>query len=176
MQPPIAVSVSRTSPHAWSLGSSIICEGINKEEAAPANAIVDWRDGDSTFYLRQRNATDLVEGDSAIDRIHTGGTSAAVWCLGEDIFCKVHAWYKGLELEANTIRFVQEKAPEVPIPEVIYSWIDHPLGGTFLITKRVRGQTLEWAWPQLSSAQRTQIATDVARFCTLLAANTSSQF
>ena len=139
-------------------------------------AIVNWRDGDSTFYLRQRNATDLAEGDSAIDRVHTGGTSAAVWCLGEDTFCKAHAWCEGLELEANTIRSVQEKAPELPIPEVIYSRIDHPLGRTFLITKRVRGQTLERAWPQLSLAQRIQLATDVARFCTLLAANTSPRF
>ena len=38
---------------------------------------------------------------------------------------------------------MREKASDVPIPEIVYSWIDHDLNRTSLITKRVRGQTLE---------------------------------
>ena len=42
--------------------------------------------------------------------------------------------------------------------------------------KRVSGQTLEQAWPRLSSSQRIQIADDIARYCVILAKNTSSLF
>ncbi|KAH7304474.1 hypothetical protein B0I35DRAFT_445304 [Stachybotrys elegans] len=154
MLPPIGDSIARIGPQTWILGSS----------ATPKDTIIDWRDGESTFYLRHKNQNDLLSGDPSMDRIHVGGTSAAVWCLGENAFCKVHAWCKGLELEANTLRFVCEKAPEVPVPEVIHSWIDHELNRTFLITKR------------LTSSQRTRIAHDVAQSCALLATHTSSRF
>ena len=156
----------------------MVCEKVDNAGSKPLNAVADWQDGDDTFYLRERTDEDSLSGgdaDAEIDRVHVGGTSAAVWYLG-NAFCKVHAWCKGLELEANTMRFVRKKAPEVPIPELVYAWIDHNLSRTFVITKRVGGQTLERAWPQLPSLQRTQIADDVARFCLLLAANTSSRF
>ena len=110
------------------------------------------------------------------DRIHVGGISSAVWCLGNNTFCKVHAWCEGLELEANNMRFVKEKAPEVPIPELVHTWIDHGLNRTFLITKRVEGQALERAWPQLPPLRRIRIADEVSRFCVTLAANTSPRF
>jgi aminoglycoside phosphotransferase (APT) family kinase protein len=92
------------------------------------------------------------------------------------MFCKVHAWYKGLELEANIIRFVTENALSMPVPEVIHSWINRDLNRTFLITKQVTGQTLEEAWPQLSSSQHTQIAEKIARYYATLATRTSSHF
>lgn len=178
MSPPITVSITRVRPDRWNLGSSIICEMIKIRDAKPADAIIHWQDSGNTFCLRKITGTtnDLSVGDAEIDRIHVGGTSAAVWCIGENAFCKVHAWCEGLEPEVNTIQSVKRMAPKVPVPEVIYSWIDHDLKRTFLITKRVRGRTLEQAWPQLSSAHRTQIAHDIAQICVTLAANTSSRF
>ncbi|KAJ2904551.1 hypothetical protein MKZ38_007750 [Zalerion maritima] len=160
MSPPIADSITRISPSRWILGSSMICERVTNPAPKPANAIIDWQDGGDTFYLRKRAANHLSGGDAGIDRMHVGGL--------QQLF--------GLELEANTIRFVEEKTSEVPVPEVVYSWIDHDLSRTFFITKRVGGQPLERAWPQLSSHQRTRIAHDIARFGVILASNTSSQF
>jgi hypothetical protein len=178
MDPPIDVSVTRINSHRWTMGSSIVCEKVTNPESKPSNAISSWQDGGSTFYLRRRNRDDLsaLEGDAQVDRIHEGGTSAAVWRIGDNAFCKVHAWCEGLELEANTIRFVTENALGVPVPEVIHSWIDRDLNRTFLITKRVTGQTLEEAWPQLSSSQRTRIAENIARYCVTLATRTSFYF
>ncbi|KAK4100742.1 hypothetical protein N658DRAFT_567361 [Parathielavia hyrcaniae] len=165
MEPPIEVSVARTSPCRWVLGSWMMCEKADNAESKPADAIADWQDGDGTFYLRKSSSTDeLSGGDVEADRVHTGGSSSAV-----------HAWCEGLELEANTMRFVGEKAPRVPIPELVHTWIDHDLNRTFHITKRVDGQTLERAWPQLSPPRRVQIAHDIARFCVALAVNTSSR-
>lgn len=178
MIPPIGSSVARIDIHRWIMGSSIICEKVTNPVSKPENAIIDWQDGDNTFYLRERRRNDssMSEGDPDIDRIHVGGTSAAVWSIGSKAFCKVHAWCEGLELEANTIHFVSEKAFGVPVPEVIHTWIDRNLNRTFLITKRVSGRTLEEAWPQLSSRQRTRIADSVTRYCIALATMTSSRF
>lgn len=156
----------------------MVCEKVDDPESKPTDAIASWEDADGTFYLRKSSANELLGGggDVESDRIHVGGTSGAVWCLGKDTFCKVHAWCEGLELEANTMRFVKEKAPDVPIPELVHTWIDHDLKRTFLITKRVPGQILERVWPQLSSPQCIQIAEDIAGFCATLAINTSARF
>ena len=179
MEPPIGLSVARTSPCRWILGSLMVCEKVDDpSQSKPADAIADWQEGDATFYLRKSSADESSGGgDVETDRVHVGGTSSAVWLLGKDAFCKVHAWCDGLELEANTIRFVGEKhdALGIPTPELIYSWIDCDLHRTFLITKRVGGQTLERAWSQLTPLRRIQIADYIARFCVALATSTSSQ-
>lgn len=155
----------------------MVCEQLPNTEPRPAGIVLaDWHDGDSTFYLRQRTAHDTSEGDTEIDRIHLAGTGAAVWCLGGNTICKAKAWREGLQLEDDTIRFVQANAPEVPVPEILFSWIDSDINRTFLVTRRVRGQTLEQAWPQLSAAERASLAKDVARCCVAVAANTSSRF
>jgi aminoglycoside phosphotransferase (APT) family kinase protein len=46
---------------------------------------------------------------------------------------------------------VAEKAPEVPVPEVIYTCIDQDLNRSFLVMKRVEGQIVDKAWLKLSS-------------------------
>ncbi len=177
MEPQIGHSVARTSPHAcrWVIGTLMVCEETDGPESVPADAVAQWQDGDITLYLRKRLSDELLEGDFAADRVHVGGTSAAVWCLGENTFCKAHAWIEGLELEANNLRFVAEKMPDVTIPGVIYSWIDREISRTFLLTKRVQGQILDNVWPRLSTLQRTEIADYIARVCVTLAANTSSR-
>ena len=177
MEQEIGHSVARTNPHAcrWVIGTLMVCEEADGSESVPADAIAEWQDGDTTLYLRKRSANELLEGNFAADRVHIGGTSAAVWCLGENTFCKAHAWIEGLELEANNLRFVAEKMPDVTIPEVIYTWIDRKINRTFLLTKRVEGQILNDVWPRLSSLQRTEIANYIARVCVTLAANTSSR-
>lgn len=82
MIPPIEVSVTRIS-HCWNFGSSIICKRVRNPKFKPANAIIDWQDGGSTFYLREKTDFSTSEGDATTDRIHVGGTSAAVWCIGD---------------------------------------------------------------------------------------------
>ena len=178
MDPVIGVSLARISPSRWLLGSLMVCGKVDGSEPKAADVIVHWQDGDSTFYLRKRSAGDaeLSVGDSQADRIHSAGTSASTWCLGQDTFVKVHSWIEGVEMEAEKIRFVAEKAPDVPVPKVVYTWIDHALDRSFLIMKRVEGKILDKAWPKLSTLQRTQIADDVARVCVTLAANTSTRF
>ncbi|CAG9946372.1 unnamed protein product [Clonostachys rosea f. rosea IK726] len=112
----------------------------------PPNALIAWEDGGNTFYLRHRTPDDPSEGgDADIDRVYLAGTSAAVWCIGECFF-KAHAWCEEIQLESDNIRFVKEKAPEVPVPEVEYGWIDYTVNRNFLITKRGKAYASHPTW------------------------------
>lgn len=89
---------------------------------------------------------------------------------------KAKGWKQDRQLEAVTIKFVAENIPSVPVPGVLYSWVDESFSRVFLITRRVHARTLNDAWPQLSQAQRQGIANEMAdHFCTI-ARKTSSRF
>jgi hypothetical protein len=118
----------------------------------------------------------MSECDSKTGLVHLKGTSSAVWTIGTNAFCKVKAWCAGMELESDTIQFVKWKVPYIPLPEVIHSWVDEEWNRSFLILKRVAGQTLRGAWPELSLPQRTYIANRIAKYCSELAAVTSLAF
>lgn len=60
------------------------------------------------------------------------------------------------------------------LPEVIYSWVDREWNRSFLLLRRVGGQTLRDAWPRLSLPQKSQIAGQIAKYCAMLAEITSS--
>lgn len=130
----------------------------------------------STLYLRKNTESLALAGDSEIDRIQLAGTPAAVWSIGDSAICQVDSWCEGLELEADNIRFVRQYAEEVHVPEVVYTWIDHELNRTFLITKRVSGETLDQAWPWLDKIKGERIANEIARYCAILATKTSCLF
>ena len=176
MTTPIGTSVRYLTPDRWIVGSSKVCQRVTVTN--PSDAIISWEDGEGTFYPRERVEDDplLPENSSETGLVHQGGTSAAVWSIGTSTFCKVKAWCEGLEPENDTIRFVARNAPSIPLPEVIYSWVDHDWNRSFLILKRVGGQTLRDAWPQLSLPQRSQIASQVAKYCSELAKITSHSF
>ncbi|KAK2623871.1 hypothetical protein QTJ16_006505 [Diplocarpon rosae] len=169
MTPPIGKSVRRPTQDCWILGSSKVCERITTP--IPSTAIISWENGDGTFYLRERVEEDLLlrEDGSETGLVHEGGTTAAVWSIGVNAFCKVKAWREGMELESKTIEFVKEKVPEVPVPEVIYAWIDRLWNRTFLILRRVKGQTLDEEWSRLTPDQRMEIAHKVVTYCSKLA-------
>lgn len=176
MTPPIGASVRCLTSNRWMVGSSKVCEQATTTN--PPNAIVSWEDGEGTFYLRERVEDDSLLPENSLETglVHQGGTSAAVWSIGTSTFCKVKAWCEGLEPENDTIRFVARNAPCIPLPEVIYSWTDHDWNRSFLILRRVGGQTLQDAWPRLSQPQKSQIASQVAKYCSELAGITSLTF
>jgi len=179
MEPPARESMKRINSQLWTLGSSLMCTKVSAHDVRPLNTILSWHDGNSTFHLLPRDEpllTTLNEGDPVIDRIQDYGTGGAVWGIGNEVICKVKGWCEDRQLEATTIDFVRVNFPSVPIPEVLYSWIDKPLKRTFLILKRVHARTLNAAWPQLSASQRQNIANDMAEYCLTFAGKTSSRY
>ncbi|KAG5289073.1 PKc-like superfamily domain-containing protein [Histoplasma ohiense] len=59
------------------------------------------------------------------------------------------------------IRFVKENT-QIPIPSVIKEWTDDN-DRHFVLMERIKGQTLEDAWPTLSSSDKERIADQVAK-------------
>jgi len=176
MTPPIGVSVLRLAPDRWMMGSSKICERVTGQDLP--NEIISWKEGDDIFYLREKVEGDPLSPEDGLETglVHEGGTSAAVWSIGENAFCKVKAWHEGMELESKTIAFIRENAPEVPVPEVIHTWIDRAWNRTFLILRRVQGETLDSVWPQLTRNQQMQIASKIVEYCRQLSLLSSSIF
>ncbi|TVY50378.1 hypothetical protein LCER1_G009015 [Lachnellula cervina] len=172
-------SVKQLKPQLWTLGSSMICTKADAHDVAPLNSFISWQDGNDTFHILPRDdalLADLNEGDSAIGRIQECGSGGAVWIIGNEVICKVKSWNEERQLEATTIEFVRDNFPSVPLPEVLYSWIDRPFKRTFLILKRVHARTLNIAWPSLSLSQRQNLANEMAGHCLTLAGKKSSRF
>jgi hypothetical protein len=63
--------------------------------------------------------------------------------------------------------------PQIPVPEVIYSWVDQ--NHSFLILKRVPGITLRNAWASFSPSKRESILQTIVHYCNMLASITSSK-
>ncbi|PGG95484.1 hypothetical protein AJ79_10036 [Helicocarpus griseus UAMH5409] len=184
MMPPVNRSVLQPSPNRWRLGSRIECERIEREceqietQTPPAGVLAAWSDGECSYILREMSADSAApESQDHVSKevylVHEGGSSSAVWAIGKSAFCKVKSWHPSMGLESETIAFVREHVPQVPLPEVIYSWIDEDR--TFLILKRVQGLTLRDAWLSFSFLQRDLVLRKVASICDLLALKTSAK-
>jgi len=179
MKPPARESVKRIHSQLWALGSNFLCSKVETGSEPPKNPIFSWLDDNSTFHIIPRDeplSTALNEGDSAVDRIQECATGGSIWGIGNEAICKVKGWCEDRQLEADTIEFVRNDFPSVPLPEVLYSWIDKPLKRTYLILRRVHARTLNAAWPQLSATQRQKIANDMAEHCLTLSAKTSTRY
>lgn len=113
-------------------------------------------------------AREDISGLCEIDRVHTAGTSAAVWAFG-GAHIKAKAWVPELESEADTIKHVRQA--NIPVPEVVFSWVDRAWHRSFSILKSVPGSTLYQAWPELSLSQKQKVASEVASFCSKLGAS-----
>ncbi|KAE8372457.1 hypothetical protein BDV26DRAFT_301879 [Aspergillus bertholletiae] len=136
--PPIEVSVSKLDSDTWQMGSKFLCKKAT--DGIPKTAVTTWKEDDGQYYLVEATGVNPLE-KAADGLIYQVGLSSAVWEIGTNAICKVKTWSDGMERENNTLTFV------------IYSWVDEQLNRTFLILRRVQGQTLA-----------TDVATKVAQY------------
>ncbi|KAJ5585077.1 uncharacterized protein N7459_004877 [Penicillium hispanicum] len=169
---PIKEAVVQVSPLLWRLGSKVECKKITEPEQS---SLATWKDGDSWYMLQTASSEQppSIPAPSSNDcrLIHEGGTLSAVWAIGNDAFCKVKKWDFETSSESDAIEFVRKHAPQVPVPEVIYTWMDKDQ--SFLVLKRVPGVTLRDAWQTLSANQQDSILNEVVHLCDILASVTS---
>ncbi|GKZ28346.1 hypothetical protein AbraIFM66950_003603 [Aspergillus brasiliensis] len=140
--PPVEASVSQLSPDTYQMGSMYLCRKATS--GIPDTAVASWDEDDRQYYL--------------------AGLSSAVWEIGTQAICKVKTWADGMGRESDTLAFIASRFPYIPIPEVVYSWTDEKLNRSFLIMRRVQGQTLASAWPSLTSEQKAGVAYTVAKY------------
>lgn len=156
------------------LGSSVILEESDAE--GNPGIMCRWQDNGKTFILRQQIEADrnMPSSRASANEKSLLGTSWGLWLFGKDSFCKVRSWHDAMEDEKDTIDFVHTCCPTIPLPEVIFSWIDREWSRTFIITRRIPGKTLDRRWWSLTESQRSEIARQVAEYCRDLSRTTSS--
>jgi hypothetical protein len=152
----------------------MICE--ESDLAGLSSTLCSWQDNGKTFSLRHVTEHDrnMPPSSSKANMVHEMGACSGIWLFGKDTFCKVGPWREGLESEEDTINFVKTCCPNIPVPEVIYSWVDRDWDRVFSIMKRVPGKSLDESWPSLSPSQRSKIAQETAGYCVDLSKITSS--
>ncbi|THY12739.1 hypothetical protein D6D02_05032 [Aureobasidium pullulans] len=184
MIPPCRESITESSPNVLTLGTSVNCVRTPLASPPPRNTLLSWHDGDFIFHLlpRCQSTANLIDSSLQLqdslpmhELIYDAGSSSGVYSLGNEIVCKVKGWKEGMQLESETIAFVREHFPTIPVPEILYTWIDKSINRSFDIMKRVHARTLDKAWMDLTPQQRLNIAEQVAGYIALLATKTAKR-
>jgi len=175
MSPRIEDSVKELPDGGWAVGSMGLYK-YARDEAPTPGALVCWTVGENDVYALydQKSPCSQASAVAETHRIHLAGTSAATWRLGQ-IIIKVKAWQKDMELEADTIALVISKCPSVPVPQVLYNWVDTEWNRSFLIMKAIAGKDLNKMWPLLDHKGHTAIAETIAGYCKELARQKSDE-
>ncbi|THW56974.1 hypothetical protein D6D20_08322 [Aureobasidium pullulans] len=185
MIPPCRESITESGPVVLALGTMVNCIRAPLSTPPAPNTLLSWNDTDFVFHLLPRGVSTeglvntslrLQDSDPMHKLIYDAGSCSGVYFLGNEIVCKVKGWKEGMQLESETIAFVREHFPTIPVPEILYSWIDKSINRSFDIMKRVHARTLDKAWADLTPQQRLNIAEQVAGYITLLATKTAKRF
>lgn len=93
-------------------------------------------------------------------KLFYGASQRGVWTIGSDVILKDRP-DEGLKakVEVKILNYLATHT-DIPVPKVLRDWVDHD-GRYFVMTERIRGQTLEEAWPSLSKPQKVAIADQV---------------
>jgi hypothetical protein len=178
MDPPTESSIVQISDTCWKVGSSVICEISNSAESPSNSILASWKEGENTLVLRKATEEER-KGDpswTTLKNIFSAGDSHTEWRIGSRTFCKSNSWTEEMELESDTIKFVKTHCPDLPVPEIIFSWIDHDWKRSFMFTKWFYRSTVNNKWASWSPSQRSKIIQEIVGYCTELAKVSSPRF
>ncbi|KAF1352487.1 kinase-like domain-containing protein [Delphinella strobiligena] len=176
----LSESVNRRNTTTWNIGSKIMLS-----TAAPSpDAVCRWTEGNREYSLRLLThespicGSDNAAGLDLVQPVYRGEQmeSHGVWFIGNSAVLKAKPWLQNMELESDTISFVNKCFPDVPTPTVIHSWIDQQHQRSFILMSRCAGDTLLHQWPLLSNDVRNIAARNVAEICKKLAYLQSARF
>ncbi|GAW23523.1 hypothetical protein ANO14919_130830 [Xylariales sp. No.14919] len=91
-------------------------------------------------------------------KLFYAASTRGVWALGRSFILKERLT-SSRTYEAENLRFLKTHT-KLPIPTLMHEWTEDDR--YFTITTRVEGETLEKAWPKLTSDEKERIATQVA--------------
>ncbi|KAG9686116.1 hypothetical protein KCU95_g11916, partial [Aureobasidium melanogenum] len=167
MDIPIESSICQIGENRWLIGHDHICE-LREPSSSNDESIYHWQDpAGRTFQIRYTSST-LATSPTLIPPFYSAGGAAAVWEFAGLIW-KVKSWTTGIEHEAQTIGFVKDTFPSIPVPEIICHWTDEKR--SFLAMKRAPGETLDYLWGGLTDLERQTIASDLADYVVLMSRN-----
>lgn len=160
----------------WAMGSLYVCEHYENPESVPSDAVVQWADDGATMCLRPQEPALTSEADGWAEGgcDDEGSTSRSVWALTPQTWVKVRSWQEGAQTEAGTVKFINERHPDMPTTQIIYSWIDPAWTRSFMIMRRPRGMELDRAFIYMTDSNIKEIAEQVAAHVKTLAQHTSN--
>ena len=160
----------------WNIGSLFFCENYDNHDLVPTDALKTWEDNGTFMCLRPQAAplTFKSPGWSEQGRGHPT-TSSCVWTIGTETMIKVQSWTELIQLESRTIKFINDKCPQIPTTKVIYEWVDPAWNRSFMIMRRALGVTLMHAWYDMTPSQRQDIADQVSVHVKTLTQHISSK-
>ncbi|KAI0420824.1 kinase-like protein [Xylaria grammica] len=91
-------------------------------------------------------------------KLFYAASNRGAWALGKSFILKERSTSPP-SLEAENLRFLKEHS-KISIPTMVQDWTENDR--YFTITTRLEGETLEEAWPKLTSDDKERIATQVA--------------
>ena len=143
----------------------MLCHRLMEGTDAPSDAITTWKDGDGVDYcLCPQTTQQPVPEHDPISPIISRHFSSAIFEIGRDVLIKVkYAPVGWSRHEGRSMKLVQERAPSVPVPEVIHFWMDEKLKRYFLIMRRVHGELINDAYFYLSEEQVMDMMNELGR-------------
>ncbi|OBW63609.1 MAG: Uncharacterized protein AUREO_063250 [Aureobasidium pullulans] len=167
MDLPIKSSISQIGETQWLIGHDHICE-LQDSSPLHDDILYHWRDPlGRTFQVRCTSSIPATI-PIPIQPFYSAGTSAAVWEFAGLIW-KVKSWVPDVEDEAQTIGFVKDTFPTIPVPEIICHWTEVSGKRSFMAMKRAPGETSDASWCDLSDSERKTVASDLADYTLLMA-------
>ncbi len=139
------------------------CEHYSSPDMVPSDAVVQWADNGAILCLRPQDPalTSEAAGWAQAGKL-VSTTSFGIWHITPETYVKVVSWQKGAQLEGRTVKFINDKHPEIPTTRVIYEWIDPTWTRTFMIMKRARGVLMAEALVYMDDSQVKDVADQVA--------------
>lgn len=88
---------------------------------------------------------------------------SCVWAIGDSAFLKVATWTSDMETEAETIRWVRQNVTTVPVPKVLWEYIDQEAYCSFMISEKLPGEELNEVWRVLNVEQQQEVVQQVVQ-------------
>ncbi|KAG2415573.1 hypothetical protein HFD88_006764 [Aspergillus terreus] len=141
-----AVAVNDVDPTTRQIPIGVMAVNMTSSDPCPACSWTTERQGHCSYK-------------SHVKLFYEAG-DRGVWSLGSNVILKDRGGSLPTR-EVPNIQFVQEQT-SIPVPTVIESWEegDH----TLILMRRIPGEPLSEAWPNLSTEQRGNIARQTAEY------------
>lgn len=92
-----------------------------------------------------------------------------VWRIGGWGYFKSLPWTHGMGTEDETLAYLEEAAPNIPVPRVYGSHKDPVLHRSYLLMSRMDGIRLNEAWFRMDRTDRADVVTQIADFVVQMA-------
>jgi hypothetical protein len=179
--PPVQEPITKTN-NGWRIGAEMTIV-ISQLPLPQTDCLLSWADTGYSATISV-SLVEIVKDETSEEHkpicVDLGFIAPVIpggdWMVGSNMFLRARDWSEGIETEADTMKFVRKMFPEVPMPEVIHSWIDKDWRRSFCLMTRCPGKTVQELWPTLDAETRIKIGVQVAQLCKTLATLHSPSF